>query len=369
MDWLLRFADKAFDVPPREALDRYLGAWDACYLGHAAQDQVRACAASGGMVSALLIYLLQQGIIEGALVSQVEARDGGIQASPYIARTREEILQGQGSIYMEFPWMRQVYPLLKAAEGSLAVVGLPCQIQALRHREAHDPQLAHKVKAHIALVCGRSSSKRLLLNVLARKGIRESDVTGIRFREGPWRGRMHLWLRDGSEVTFPFEDFSLYRNLHFYCEKRCLRCQDLLGEHADIVCGDAWLHELKERPVKHSLVISRMPQATEWIEEMAGDGSLVMYSVPPETVFRAQRRGLIPAKRGKQAKARLSRLFGYRMPYQGSWCSHWNDYLVAAMILLNYRWAAAPRLNSLIFKVPKPFFKFQLAMLSLLKNF
>jgi len=369
MDWLLRYTDRIFGVPSAEAIERYLGPWDACYWGYAAAQTTRAQAASGGVVSALLIDLLERGEVQGALVSRVEVVNGQIEAHPFIAHTPTEVLQARSSIYMEFPWLKEARHLLAAAEGRVAVVGLPCAIGALRRLEERDPSLQGKIAVHIALVCGRSSSKKLLLEVLARKGIGEADVADIRFREGHWRGRMHVWLRDGSEVTFPFGEFSVYRNLHFDCQTRCLSCDDPLGEHADIVCGDVWLYELKDRPIKHSLVVSRSPQVTTWLEGMRERGVLRLEEIPPETVFRAQRRTLIPAKRGGPAKARLARLFGYRIRHQGPWRSRWNDYLVAAMVLLNYRWASSPRWRRLIFRLPRPFLKFYLMAMSFFKNF
>lgn len=369
MDWLMRYADRVFGAPDLETVERYLGARDACYLAYATDEAVRAGAASGGTVSALLTNLLEREIIQGALVSRVKVVDGSIEAHPSIAHTREEILQAQSSIYMEFPWFKEALSLLKEAEGPLAVVGLPCMLTALERREQHDPALASRINLKIGLVCGRSSSKELLLRVLAKKGIREEDVADLRFREGHWRGQMRVVLRDGSEVSFPFQHFSLYRNLHFYCEGRCLRCEDPLAEHADLVCGDVWLSELRDEPVKHSLVIGRHPQATEWLQEMATNDDLVLEPIPPETVFRAQRRGLIPAKRGKQAKARLAGVFGYRMEYDGPWRSRWNDYLVAAMVLFNDRWSRSVRFRRWIFSVPKPVLKLYLVAMSFFKNF
>lgn len=369
MDWMLRYAESLFPTPTRDRVNQYLGTWDSCYLGYAAERKVREGAASGGLVSALLIYLLEHDAIQGALVSRVRVKDRRIQARPFIARTRKEILQARSSIYIEFPWMQEAQPLLEAFGGDLAVVGLPCQIRILRGIEIKNETLASKAKLHVALACGRSSSKELLLKVLKQKGIREEEVTKIRFREGHWRGETHVWLRDGSEITFPFGDFSLYRNLHFYCEKRCLYCTDPLGEHADLVCGDAWLHQLRTNPIKHSLAISRTPQSTRWLRAMEADGVLVGHMIAPETVFDAQRRGLIPAKRAKQAKARLSSLFGYRMHYEGPWRSRWNDYLVAALILSNYRWSESRHMAPLIFQIPHPLLRFYLVVLSLLKHF
>jgi coenzyme F420 hydrogenase subunit beta len=369
MDWVLRYAERFGGTPSAEEMDEYLGARDSCYVGWATRDELRAGAASGGVVSALLVYLLERRIIEGALVSRVMVDDGKIHAFPYIARALGDILQGQGSIYMEFPWVRQSYSLLKTSEGPLAVVGLPCNIEWLRRLREKNERLARKVRVLIALACGRSSSKELLLRVLAKKGISEGDVEAIRFREGRWRGQMHVWLKHGSEAEFPFGDFSIYRNLHFFCEKRCLYCEDPLGESADVVCGDVWLPEMMHRDNKPSLVITRTPAATEWIQGMTSDGSFEGSSVPAEKAFRAQRRSLIPAKRGKQAKARLSSAFGYRMRYGGPWQSRWNDYASAAMILANYRWSATRRLAPLILHVPGPVLRLGLVALSLCKNF
>jgi hypothetical protein len=78
---------------------------------------------------------------------------------------------------------------------------------------------------------------------------------------------------------------------------------------------------------------------------------------------------LIPAKRAKSAKARLSGLFGYKMTYQGPWRSRWNDYLGAALTLFNSRWSANKRLARWIMRIPKPLLQLQLVVLSLLKQF
>jgi hypothetical protein len=147
-----------------------------------------------------------------------------------------------------------------------------------------------------------------------------------------------------------------------------LYCEDPLGEWADIVCGDAWLWELKERPIKHSLIICRTDKAAGWVDDMVMRGSLLTEPAPLEQIFRAQRRTLIPAKRGKAAKARLGKLFGYRIPYKGAWRARWNDYLVAGMVLFNSRWSGG-RFQNLIFRLPRPVLRAYLVCMSFLKNF
>jgi len=140
-----------------------------------------------------------------------------------------------------------------------------------------------------------------------------------------------------------------------------------LAEQADIVCGDAWLWELKNRPAKHSLIIARSAETAGWIDDMVSRGHIVAESASAETIFRAQRRTLIPAKRGKPAKALLSRVFGYQMPYDGPWRSRWNDYLVSFSVLFNARWSQS-RFHGLIYRLPRPLLQAYLVCLSFLKN-
>lgn len=363
----MRLAERIFGLPDEATVRRYVGPFEACYLGYASREALRARAASGGLVSAVLIDLLEQGIIQGALISRIVVREGRIEVEPFVARCREEILSGQSSIYMEFPLAHRFRELAQE-EGHLAVVALPCHLQRLRRWEARDAALKDKIKLRIGLVCGRSSSKDLLQEVLRKKGIREADVADMRFRQGHWRGQTVLWLRDGREVRFPFQDFSLYRNLHLECELKCLHCTDPIGDFADLTCGDAWLPELKRHPVKHSMAVARTPQTAAWLDEMIARGDLTMERVPPEVIFRAQRRGLIPMKRGKAAKARLSGLFGFKMKHHGTWRSRWNDYLAAAMVLFNYRLSRS-RFRGLAFRVPRPLLRAYLVVMSLLKDF
>ena len=47
---------------------------------------------SGGLVTQLLIFALEEGIIDGALVTRMK-RDKKLESEPFIARTREELIE------------------------------------------------------------------------------------------------------------------------------------------------------------------------------------------------------------------------------------------------------------------------------------
>ena len=51
--------------------DILLGNYLNCYIGHATDYNIRYNSSSGGLVTALLIFALEEGLIDGALISKV----------------------------------------------------------------------------------------------------------------------------------------------------------------------------------------------------------------------------------------------------------------------------------------------------------
>ena len=77
----------------------FLGNFENCYVGYSNEEKIRNGAASGGVVTAIVIYLLKKRRIDGVLVSQIEFNNGQINARPFIAKNEKEILDSRTSIY------------------------------------------------------------------------------------------------------------------------------------------------------------------------------------------------------------------------------------------------------------------------------
>jgi len=79
-------------------------------------------------VTALFIFALEKGLIDGALVTGMK-KDKPLEPEPFIARTREKIISARGSKYCSVPANIALKEILKAKEEErFAVVGLPCHI-------------------------------------------------------------------------------------------------------------------------------------------------------------------------------------------------------------------------------------------------
>jgi coenzyme F420-reducing hydrogenase beta subunit/polysaccharide pyruvyl transferase WcaK-like protein len=336
-----------------ERIDRYFGEIEGCYLSYASDADLREGAASGGTVTAVLLHLLDANEIQGALVCRNTCGEQGIGYEFFIARNQKDLLSAQTSKYFEVRFLRDALPKLKAFEGRVAVVTLPCDATLLRRQMEKDESLREKISLIITLFCGHASKKELLSEVLRRRGIRESEVEDFRFRVGQWRGQMRLRLRSGKTVEFPFGAYSLYQNLFFFCPRKCLFCGDHFGCAGNLNVGDIWSLEMKRNPIKHSSLIARTKRGLEAVESARSSGMLETRQVPLSTIFAGQKRSL-PFHYNLAARAKAARRVGWRIEDETGERVRWNDLLAAKIALANYLWSRSPRWRKWIFRLPRP---------------
>lgn len=115
------------EAKEHELAGRYL----QCYTGYSKDAEIRQQAASGGLVSQFLIWLLEKQLIDGAVVTQFD-KSSPLKVSSYIATTRQEVIAAKGSKYAPVS-LHGVLNAVKKAEGNrYVIVGLPCHVQGLR---------------------------------------------------------------------------------------------------------------------------------------------------------------------------------------------------------------------------------------------
>ncbi|MCK4734712.1 MAG: 4Fe-4S binding protein, partial [Methanophagales archaeon] len=96
------FKQLNLEIFGREPEDILIGNHLNCYTGHSTNYDIRYNSASGGLITQLLIFALEEGIIDGALVTRMK-KDSPLEPEPFIARTREEIIEASKSKYCPVP--------------------------------------------------------------------------------------------------------------------------------------------------------------------------------------------------------------------------------------------------------------------------
>jgi coenzyme F420 hydrogenase subunit beta len=254
-DWEVE-CDQALFGRAREP-EEVTGIRRGVFLARAADPAVLEAGQDGGLVSALLIWGLATGRVEGALTSRLSATrtwDG----EPFLATTREEVLEAAGSRYTY-----AANPLaMKEAERRglrrLALVGMSCQASingTLQARRVN--KYARRIEITLGLLCSKSFSYDGLRRVVTGDyGVPLEDVAKVNIK-----GRFQLWRRStGEQVEIPL------KQLAQATREGCKLCPDFAAEHADIATGglgqrDGW-----------TLAVVRTARGEQWLTEAEAAG-------------------------------------------------------------------------------------------------
>ena len=295
--------EASFGCQPRDAL---LGNYIACYTGHAADADIRYKSSSGGVVSALLIFALEKGLIDGALVTRMNP-EKPLEPQPFIARTRAEILSASGSKYCPVPANIALEEILKAKEGEkFAVVGLPCHMHGLRKAELVNKKLRERVALRVGLFCGSTAGFAGTSLLLNRVGMRERDIVSINYRGDGWPGHLIIKTRNGKRESIPYSDYISVLGT-FFIPQRCQLCFDGVAELADISLGDAWLPQFAENSKGESIILLRTDAGRALVEKTMDESVIELVRTNPKNVIVSQKGLFYRKKKLNYANARIMR--------------------------------------------------------------
>jgi len=343
-----------------------IGAHREAYFSYAVDENIRARAASGGVVTAILGRLLRDGQVDGALVVRSFVSEGVVQSEFFIATTIDELASAQGSKYMPV-YFRDAVLLIRQFSGRLAVVLLPCDARALSRLRSDDADIDRKIAFVITLFCGHNSERALTDGIIRRHQRGHGELRGFRHRVGHWRGKMQMEFADGTKINRPFQEFSDYQNLFLFAERKCHACFDHTGYYGDLAAGDIWTAHMKSTPIKHTALITRTPRASQFVEQSLKDGIICGYRVGIRDVCDGQTRGL-PFHYNVSARSRVSRRFGMRLKNLTDTEVRWNHVAVAFMVLLNERLTRSPAAHRIWLRVPRPLLRGYLVLLKGLES-
>jgi coenzyme F420 hydrogenase subunit beta len=193
----------------------------------------------GGVVTSLLLYLLDNHMIDGALVSKSE---GPFHKGPMLATSGEEIISASGSHFDESfsivelgsqystysPTMRELKSLRKGGIDRVAMVGTPCQIHTVRKMQVLGIIPSDVIKYYFGLFCMENFS----FNDIQLKPLEKRyrfDLTQI--SKVNVKQDFFIYLHNGRVIHIPFEE------IDSIARPACLVCPDFSAEFSDISFG------------------------------------------------------------------------------------------------------------------------------------
>lgn len=311
--------------------EKYIGYVKNSYACYSANEDIRKGAASGGVVSQTLIYMLETEQIDGALVSKQCVKDGKIKVDSFIATTKQQILDCRTSIYTNF----DLYAGLKKLEdfdGQAAVVCLPCHLKYLKNK----PELNKKIKYKLCLFCGGVAQPRLMERVLEKNNIDITNVKRIHSRKGHWRGNTIIEMNDDTVESISYKyNWATYKNAFYYSSPKCFACMDHFGYDSDFSFGDIWLKEMKEKDIKHTAILTRNNESDDIIKNMLNENVLSGGKFSAAKIQKGNLRAVVYKYKTAEARTRLGKNYGINGPKIVLDKSKWNHVLVSKIIIRN----------------------------------
>jgi coenzyme F420 hydrogenase subunit beta len=182
----------------------------------------------GAFVSALLIYALENNIIDAALVSGLEGDGSTWRAQPMVARTKDDVLATAKSRYT-YSANLLAYP--EAVEGGaerIGLVGMGCMASAPGAMQARKAgKVARRLSLTIGLLCSKTFDDSIFEELFeAKYNIKRADITKMNIK-----GVFQLWTKDGAFHEIPLKEAQTFTR------EGCTQCPDFAAEHADLSAG------------------------------------------------------------------------------------------------------------------------------------
>lgn len=209
------------------------GVYRDVVIARTTDDHIMEKCQDGGIVTTLLVYALENGMIDGAALSGTDEKEP-LRTVPKLATSANEIIGCAGTRYTYSANMLAFREGVLQKKRSLAFVGVPCQIQTLRRIQALPlKKYSDALGFAVGLFCSECFAYKGLVEKLIRgeMGIDPSDVKKVGIK-----GKILVTMKSGETKTVALKDAKKY------AYSFCSSCPDFSAELADISVGGLGLN-------------------------------------------------------------------------------------------------------------------------------
>ena len=210
------------------------GVYRRIAIAQAKPSDIQKVRQDGGAATAMLVAALQNGLIDGAVVSG-KSKEKPFLPVPVLATTAEAIVDGAGTKYSCSSALLALPEVVKQKKTQVAFVGTPCQIHAVRKMQMSGvKRFSAPIKYLVGLMCSECFDYEGLMetHIKGKLGINLNDITKMNIK-----GKMLVTTPAGT-TAIPLADIKPY------VRTSCSVCEDFSSELADVSVGglglDGW---------------------------------------------------------------------------------------------------------------------------------
>ena len=263
--------------------DEAWGIWRQIMMAWAGEDEIRHLASTGGVLTALALFLIETGQVDFVLHARASSTQPAF-GERFVSRSREDVLEAAGSRYGPTPTLLDIIDVLDQcdqADERFAFIGTPCDVSALRNLANLDPRVDRFCAFQLTMVCGGFMAPADLGRFLGAMDIEMQSVSHLRYRGYGCPGPTRIETTDGSVHEIDYLDFWGEDESGWKLPHRCKVCPDGIGDAADLAAADAWPGGAPDRQLQKSdpgsnAVIVRSQRAERLVKEAVASGYLVI---------------------------------------------------------------------------------------------
>ncbi|MFX0003426.1 MAG: Coenzyme F420 hydrogenase/dehydrogenase, beta subunit C-terminal domain [Promethearchaeota archaeon] len=203
-----------------------IGTFIEAYSARTKIKEISEVCQDGGISSTCIHYLLEKNKIDVAIGAKMS--NTLWRPEPFFIKNKEDILSSAGTKYVNNPNL-QLLNQNEINEKKVAIVGVPCQMQALLKSKIYNIGLpsTNNVEYRIGIFCMESFSYESLLNISKKL---EVDINNVKKMDIN-KGKFFFYTKKGEELNIPIKEISQL------AREDCEVCYDLTSESADISIG------------------------------------------------------------------------------------------------------------------------------------
>lgn len=292
----------------------FLGSYRNCYTGYTQDNHIRYNSASGGLVTSILLWLLEKRVIDGAVVTKMDEKRP-LEPRAFIARSPNEIISAARSKYCPVPLNVTLKEVIEA-DGKFAVVGIPCQLHGIRKAQSINKRLNEKIIVSLGVFCGMAWNFLATEMLIQKMGIVKEDIQKLDYRGGGWPGRLLITLKDGKtkKLSYPYPLHQYDADFKVTTPARCILCSDASSELADISFGDADLSDFKDDKTGRSIVIVRSLLGEHLLKTMEAEKVICLTKTNSEKIIQGKKNLLCRKKKTLRAHFSFYKLVNSEIP-------------------------------------------------------
>jgi coenzyme F420 hydrogenase subunit beta len=275
----------------RTPVERWTGIFRQSLVLTSTDPRVLRGAAAGGAGTTLMLTALRSGLADAVIVVGRNVDRPWVPAA-VITDSEDDVIRCGQTSYCLTPNLQL---LRDPRYERVALVGVPCEIQAVRKMRnlVPMPEVAEKVVLTVEIACASSTMLAGTEFLITEKlGVALEDVVEMRYRDGEYPGQFAVKTHSGERRTLPF--FEVVDVFKRFKTHRCLVCGDWWSGIADVSIsdGDPNIYASSQsgaKPPRQSMVMTRTPEGEKIVQEAV---KLGLATVTPRAFVSEENLGL-----------------------------------------------------------------------------